>query len=174
MEAKPPHNKTILQLLVLGRRGQLSVKNSKTKIRLLGQAQNKTVFMVHLLYKVQGGVRKAGRLTMQEASRTSGFVRPRDPEQAPGCLQLAASAAPARLRRCISFAAASTERPLLDSFSLRGPGHHQPAPWTERQAGKALQPSTSFAVWREDERLGKGEEDSKGKSVFLPSCRCTS
>lgn len=52
--------------------------------RLLWQAENKTVSMVHLTYKVQGGVRKADRLTMQEASRTSGFLCPRDTEQAPG------------------------------------------------------------------------------------------
>lgn len=60
------------------------MKNSKTMTRLLCQAENQTVSMVHLTDEVQGGVRKADRLTMQEASRTSGFFCPQDTEQAPG------------------------------------------------------------------------------------------
>lgn len=48
------------------------------------------------------------------------------------------------------------------------------SPAAERQPpGKAAaaRHSSGFVVWREGEGLGKGEEGSKGKSVFLTRCR---
>lgn len=53
---------------------QVFLKNSMTMTRLHQQAKSKTVSMIHLPYKVQGGVRKANGPTMQEVSRTSGFA----------------------------------------------------------------------------------------------------
>lgn len=45
--------------------------------RLLCQTENQTVSMIHLTDKVQGGVRKADRLTMQEAAGHLAFSAPK-------------------------------------------------------------------------------------------------
>lgn len=81
MEARPTHNEIVPQLLLVGTRGQPSIceeqqDNDQAALAVETVETIETVSVVHLPYKVQGGTRKADGSTVQEASRTSGFVCP--------------------------------------------------------------------------------------------------